>query len=289
MTEKQLFAEVKNTFKSYDEEGLIDDISLRLWLKNELRRFGNNIMIFSDDIIKISNGKGKLPEDFWQLKYAERYDSYVYKCKEEDKDILQNSFFWKQTIEREKRFVDGKCVEDELVKCVREEVYFNDKRMELFYNNPRPLKLKRNVDSKAITKDCVNLPNRLKHIKCNEITIKGDYLYTDFKDGYVFIKYRAIPMINGEIYIPETKHNRLQIYLEYFLKWKLAEDLWLNNDDPNLANKIQYLAQMAQDNFGLAMTELKFSTLTPDTWTEIMRRNKAKYRAVERLFPNITY
>jgi hypothetical protein len=289
-TESEIFAEVKNTYKSYDSEGLIDDISLRRWMRNELKRFGNNIMIYSDDIVKVMNGKGKLPEDFWHLQYAERYEPSHYECSSEAKDILQNSHFWKLTVEQDKKFVNGNLVQTETQKFLKEEYYFHDVSATLYYNNPRPLKLTKGFNSKAIAKDCANLPHKLKQKKCNEINILGDYIQTDFREGFIYIKYKALPMTeDGELYVPETQHNRLEEYILYFLKWKVAEDLLLNNDDSHMASKVQYLATLTQDAFMLASTELKFSTLDPKrTWKDIQQLNRREHRKYEILYPNLT-
>lgn len=288
MTETQVIAEIKNTFKSYDSEGLIDEITVRNLLKSELKRFGNNIMVYTDDIIKVENGIGELPKDFWALKYAERYYASHYECDEESRDLLQNSHFWKMTVERDDKFVDGKIVEVKTTKTVSEDIYFRDATAKLFYSNPTPLFLTKGYNRKAVDKDCINLPNRLKRGKYNEINIVGNYIQANFSKGYIYIKYKAIPTNeDGEIYIPETQHDRLREYILYFLKWKVAEGLYLNDDDPNLVNKIQYLAQMANEAFGLAMTETKMSTLTKRTWADIKKINNREHRKITAMFPNI--
>lgn len=288
MTETQLFAEIRNAYKSYDSEGLIDEISIRRWMKSELKRFGNNIMIYSDDIVKVREGKGKLPEDFWHLQSAKKYDPSHFECEEESRDILQNSHFWLQKIEEERTFVDGKEVKVELKNCVHEEYYFHDARATLYYGNPQPLKLKKGFNRKAIEKDCANLPHKLKGINCHEINILGDYIQTDFREGFIYIRYKALPMNEeGEMYIPDTQHDRLKEYIMDYVKWRVAEDLWMNNDDPNLGNKIGYLKQKADDAFSLAMTEVKMSTLTQQTWQDIKEINQNRKRKIEIMFPNL--
>lgn len=288
MTETQVIAEVKNTFKSFDAEGLIDEITIRNLLKSELKRFGNNVMVYSDDIVKVKGGKGELPKDFWALQYAERYRPSHYECSEKDRNILQDSHFWKMTVERDDKFVDGEIVETKTVKSVSEDIYFKDATARLVYSNPTPLYLMRGFNRKAITKDCKNLPPKNRTGRYDEINILGNYIQTNFKDGYIYIKYKALPTDeNGDIYIPDTQHDRLKEYILYYIKWKVAEQLYLNDDEPNLVNKIQYLAQMSNEAFGLAMTEVKMSTLPKRTWKDIKKLNQKESRAVTAMFPNI--
>lgn len=288
MTESQVIAEIKNTYKSYDAEGLIDEITLSNLLKSELKRFGNNIMVYSDDIVKVKGGKGELPKDFWALQYAERYRASHYECDDKSRDILQDSHYWKMTVERDEKFVDGKAVRVETKKTVTEDIYFRDATAKLYYSNPTPLYLTKGYNRKSVTKDCINLPKRLINGKYNEINILGNYIQTNFRDGYIYIKYKALPTDeNGEIYIPETQHDRLKEYILYYLKWKTLEGFYLNDDDPNLINKIQYLAQMTADSLSLAMTETKMSTLTKRTWKDIKKINQREIRMVTAMFPNM--
>lgn len=288
MTETQLFAEIKNTYKSYDAEGLLDEISMRRWMKSELKRFGNNIMVYSDEIVKVKEGKGKLPKDFWALQSATKYSPSHYECDEGAKDILQKSHFWYFKSEGEETFVDGKKVKTEVKNCVKEEYYFHDERATFYYNNPAPLKLTKGFNRKATEKDCANLPRKLRGVKCHEINILGDYIQTDFREGFIYIRYKALPMTDGgEMYIPETQHDRLKEYLIDFLKWRVGEDLWMNNDDPNLATKISYLKQKSDAAFSLAITETKMSTLTQQTWQDIKQMNRIRKNKIEILFPNL--
>lgn len=286
-TQTEIFAEVKNTFKAYDSENLLDEISMKRWMKGELKRFGNNIMVYSDDIVRVINGKGRLPEDFWKLKGAERYSPSHYECdSDEDREYIKKTAFWITTLDKEQKFTDGKLITDKTFRTVREDYYIHDIRATLYYSNPRPLVLTKGFNKKAIEKDCSNLPYRLKAKRPNEINILGDYIQTDFREGYIYILYKAVPMTDdGEMYVPTTQHDRLKEYIIAHLEYRVAKDIWLNNDDPNIANKLSFLDQTQKDAFGLAMTETKMETLTKDTFQKIKAKNRRKYDAVSSMFP----
>jgi hypothetical protein len=93
----------------------------------------------------------------------------------------------------------------------------------------------------------------------------------------------------GNIILPETQHDRLRLYLEAFLKRKLIQEWWLNNDDPNLGNKLQFLKQEEEDAFGLAMSEAKAGILDPAVWKTLRNNNRQRHRKFERLIPNLTH
>ena len=288
MLESQIFAEVKNTLKSYDAEGLLDEISMRRWMRSEIKRFGNNIMVYSDDVVRVVDGKGKVPFDFWALQSATKYNPSHYECDDKSRDILQSSHFWLHTVEEQKRFINGREVKSEIKNCVKEEYYFHDARATLYYANPQPLKLKKGFDRKSVTKDCANLPQKLRGINCNEINILKDHIQTDFREGYIYIRYKALPMTEeGEMYVPDTQHDRLKEYILAYVTWRMVEAIWMNNDDPNLANKIGYLKQKSDDAFGPAMTESKFSTLTQQTWQDIKNMNRIRKNKIESIFPHL--
>ena len=81
MTIDSLIAEVTSGgFQKYDEAGLVDYISLRRWIKNEMKRFGNNIMELGETLLHVQDRKAKLPENFWQLYLAVTCDS-LNECK----------------------------------------------------------------------------------------------------------------------------------------------------------------------------------------------------------------
>src|SRR5680860_652660 len=71
MTTDELIAEITSGgFARYDESGLIDYLSLRTWIKAELKRFGSNITNLNEAVITIKDNQGKLPENFWNLNVA---------------------------------------------------------------------------------------------------------------------------------------------------------------------------------------------------------------------------
>lgn len=282
-TEKEIYAEVRNAFKSYDEAGLIDPIDLRTWLHGEIKRFGTNITVETDDIIEVKNGKATLPKDFWTLKEVWKYELSHY-CMEEDSPRIIKASGKDHLLS-----VDCNCNENS-GNYTTERVYYKESEILVYYNNPQLLRLAPGFNRRAVTKDCINLPHRIQKRDKNQVRLLNQTLHTEFPNGFLYIIYRALPMDEeGNIIIPETQHDRLRIFLEYHLKRKLIESWLFNNDDPNLINKLQYIKAEENEALELAMTESKAGILDPSVWKSLRNRNRALHRRFEVIAPRLTF
>ena len=100
------------------------------------------------------------------------------------------------------------------------------------------------------------------------------------------MQYNALPTDDkGDIYIPDF--TQLQEYLMYYVKRKILENLWVNDDDVNLVNKLQYIKQQEREYFGLAMTQVKFESLGRNWSNNIKRKIIHETNRFERMFPNL--
>ena len=290
MREEEFLAEVKTSFKSYDEAGLLDDTTIINRLISELKRFGNNITQNKDDVLMVKNGKAQLPKNFWKLNGVYRIQPQHAECSEDGViDRFQDSHFWTQTTKTEEWTEDGKRVEVSKEYSVKEERFFRDKTATLYYSNPTRLYLGKNFDRNSVVKGYNNIDPSISEKGSNRtISLRGRMIFTEFKEGHIYIKYQSLPSDeSGDIIIPETQHDRLKEYLISHAKWKILEDLILNNDDPNVITKLGYFKQESTEAFGLAMTETKEATLTRDTFTKIKNNQKRYSRVIANLFPQI--
>lgn len=290
MTEAQFLAEVKTSFKSYDEAGLLDDITISNRLLSELKRFGNNITQNMDDVLIVENGKTTLPKNFWKLNGIYRIHPNRIECEEEGIiDRFQDSHFWTHTTKTEEWAENGERVEVQKEYSVKEERFFRDYTATLYYDRPTRLYLGKNYDRRSVGKGFTNIPPTISESGGDKaVVLRKRTIFTKFNRGHIYIKYQALPTNEeGEIEIPETQHDSLKNYLIAHAKWKVLEDLLLNNDDPNVVNKLQYFQQQQSEYFGLALTETKESTLTRDTFTKIKNNQKRYSNVVASMFPQI--
>jgi hypothetical protein len=278
-TEENVYAEVKNTFKSYDEAGLIDPISLRTWLHREIKRFGNNLMVDTDDVLQVKKGVATLPRDFWSLREVWKYELSHYCMEEENPRVLSAA---------NASYLSNCACDCSKTTNVSNTVTYKEQEIKIYYNSPQILRIAPGFNRRAIHKDCVNLPSRVQKRDNNTVRLNGRTLHTEFSEGFLYVIYKAMPMDDeGNIILPETQHDRLRVYLEYFLKKKLVEEWLMNNDDPNLINKLQYLRQESDNAFELAMTELKATVLDPSVWKTLRNENRRRHRKFENLIPKI--
>lgn len=287
MTRKQLIAEILTDLRQYDESGLIDYRSLNMWIKNELKRFGANVTILTEKVLEVQDGKVELPEDFWTLHLA-------VKCKQgdwegehsEDREYVQDSQFYKQSTTTNYVWDNqSQSHKQENYKTVSEKVFFKDRVTNIHYREPVFLRLTKGFKKEFCAPGCKNIQQSLTASSQYEINILGNILQTNFKSGFIYMQYNALPTDElGDIYIPDVRS--LQEYLMYYAKRKVLEGLWINDDDVNLINKLQYIKGQEKEYLGLAMTQVKMEGL--GNWDKKLKRKMiAETNRFERMFPNL--
>jgi len=131
---------------------------------------------------------------------------------------------------------------------------------------------------------CKNLQKQLTSSAKNEINIVGNVIQTNFKNGFIYLQYNGLPTDeDGDILIPEVRS--LEEYLIYYAKRKILEALWINDDDVNIVNKLQYIRQMERETFSLAMTQVKFENLK--NWDKRLKMKMVQEsNRFEKMFPS---
>lgn len=289
MTRKELIAELTTDLKQYDESNLIDYRSVKGWVKSVLKRFGNNIMVQSDQVLKVENGRVKVPEDFWNLYLAVKCEPFGYSIEEGNKESLIMSTTYKIRTESDEEWnnqIEGYVGKN--YKSITEKVVVTGGNIVNYhYTNPSILKLTKGMKKESCYKTCKNLQDKFTHSSPWEINIVRDYVQTNFKEGYIYIQYLALPTDEtGELMIPDTQNGHLEKYIMYHCKARLFENLIGNGDEPNVINMLQFYSAKEREYLSLAMSETKFGGLTHD-WDKKMknsiRRESLKY---ESMFPN---
>lgn len=273
----QLKAEIKTDFKSYEESGLIDDISLDLWIRNALQRFGGNIQTLQEKTIEVSNGQAKLPDNFYSLHLAVKCAPTKHEviCGEEDE--LQSVYQYRVRTEAQREWDNqSNQYKTESYKEVTEKIFFHNGKSEVdfHYRHTNFLRLTKGFVKEKCHKSCVNLSKHLTYDSPYEINIQGDYVQANFNKGFIYIQYYGLQTNEeGDILIPDMSSSRVYEYLMYHCKRRILENIWQNGDEDNLQNKIQYMLQMERDAFSVAMTEAKFSTVSGYGWWKSIKKN----------------
>jgi hypothetical protein len=269
ITVSSIIADIKSDLSTYAESNLIDEITIRLHLINELKRFGGNVMDVYPKVIEVKNNQARLPENFFSLYKAVKVDPIGYSC-EEGGDIEEMNFgntFFRVRKEASRtwdnlsnKFTDGEYTE------VVEKIYLQqNKKADIHYGNQIPLKLKQGFDKSKLNVACENIQINTSPY---EINIINNILQTNFNKGFICIWFQGLRVEEDtdDIILPEDPNARIYEFLMYSGKAKIFEMLWNNDDDPNVVQKMQYNKAEAEKARTAASTQVRFSSVTGGEW-----------------------
>lgn len=278
---ENIMADIKSDLKSYEESGLIDDVSLSLHLLNELKGFGGNVMQTYPCIIQIINSQGTLPNNFFSLVKAVKTEPVGYTPEPDcEQGELLDSHFYRVRKEASTTWdnYSGAFVDGEEYKEVSEKIYLFDKNLKtnFVYGNNQKLKLVRGFDKSKLNLKCENI-----HVVSSpyEINIINNTVQTNFSKGFICLWYQglAVDEETEDIILPEDPNANIYKYLIATGKAKVFELLWANDDDPNVQNKIQFYKAEARENKTLALAQVRFDSIVGENWHDNLKmKNKAK-------------
>lgn len=288
MTFEEFLADVKSDLYSYDSKGLINDISVASWVYSAIRSFGGTVTIYTEDIFHIRKGQVRLPEYFWDMYYAVRCDPDVCYC---DNDEQTETPVFREigyTVMEDEGFTWNSCNEccvDREKHVITEKVYITGVKVNKVYKNPRVLKLGKSFKPNACANDCINL--RVKKAS-NEININGNTLYADF-DGPIYMMYRAFPYNeNGLPDIPESDLGGVQEYVIAYVKSKILENIFVNNEDAGaIVQKMQYYVGERTRLYRSALAETKMSRFTAEAYRRFAKSILKRMDVNELLMPEV--
>lgn len=284
MNTAALIEEVKNDLSKYADAGLIDEDSLYRDIVLGLKRFGNDVMVLQEVVVDVKEGQANLPQGFWSLYFAYLCEPLGLKRNNIEVHDLQSSFFYRERVERSNTWNEcDACCDDVKEKIIRENLYFNNAKVEFFFHRPQLLSLGKTFKKNNCHAKC---RNKFVHDNPNEITIDGTTLGANFNSGHIYMQYYGLPEDEeGYIEIPETKNGHLETYLEYRLKRRLAEKLIANNDAQGLSNMYAIYAQQESIALKNASAELKMTKLNPKAMKRLKRLNRLESLQYETNFP----
>jgi len=265
MTYKEILAEIRNKLKVYDQQGLLDELTIKNGITQNIKEFGGNIMNNYQRALRVEKGRVKLPDNFWALKAAVKCEQEGY-VEEKEVETIQNrtSYLEWTEIKDYYNYIEGKpCLEDEDSKYITETLYFKtpNKSYKFYYKQPQLLNLIPHVYSIRCESNCPNLTSKSDYnISINE---DHNYLSTNFNNGFIWLWYKGLPCDeNGELVIPNTSRDKLKNYIIYFAIVRTLEDLLLSEDDTTgimqklsifqpLMNEYYYAAKSESINKGM--------------------------------------
>ena len=274
VTLSEFMSEILSDFKTYEKD--IDKVSIKGRVIRCLRKLGNNIAFMNETIVKVSNSRAELPEDFKSIKLALKVNPkgcYI----NGDKKNITDSYIYKQRIENPAYFDD--LTQEYITSCeskiITEKITINGTDAK-FYYEPTWLSVVKGFDKTSFSSDCLNLHPSIRNSYAHEISITGRTLNTNFTDGEVYIQYYALPTDEeGEILIPEYTTGDIEDWIENHIKIYIVEYLIQNNLNPQGITNL-YSKWVAQER------ELKKAALTESKFKGAGKNWQKKWKAINR-------
>lgn len=259
MTAQQIFDSVAVDFKVYDEEGMIDYFSLIKVIKRCNSDLSLAINPESEDVIKITDYKGRLPLNYESLNFA-------LLCTREIRDVTPvKGFQIEQVTVGKKENKCSVCLEEcetdykVIQRCDKEYVEFDTFDVVKLVT----------TSVRGCGNDCMNLHSRSR----NQIKIQGDYVHTNFQKGTVYVNY-VTNMVDEDGNLLVLDHPFARDYYELACKVHILQSLHSNSDD-DVERKLIMLERKLNIARGRAIGLVQ----TPE-FTEIgdlMRYNRMKF------------
>lgn len=278
ITFDQLMSSVESDLSNLTDNGMINRGNYIKVVRKVNESIGLKINKERETVLKVTNYKADLPDDFMNLQLA-------FICGEVKQYSLPGTIFGTHTEDREGCVALGCKTPDRV--CLNEcggafwvaQIY---KERTINVNSLVPVRLtKRSL--KFCSDDCLNynFPN-----SGYEIDIDENQIVTNFREGDLYINYLS-DMVDGEGNVLVLDHPMLTPYYEYSVKKHIFENL-LVNGDAAVAQTWQMLKQ--------EMKEAKFEAInfvnTPE-YTEIQEfyqaNRKRFYNKYHRMFYDYQY
>lgn len=294
MTQQQIIAEIKNKLKVYDQQGLLDDISLKNWMKENIKEFGGNIMNEYQTALIVENGRAKLPDNFWALKAAVKCEQEGYTEASNDtydKHVQRRISYLEWTnIDDYFNWIEGRpCNESEDTRYITETLFFEtpNKNYTFYYKQPQPLYLKPHVHKVRCDANCPNLSVDSEY----EISIDEahNYIHTNFNEGFIWLWYKGLPCDEaGQLMVPETDRDKLKNYIVYFAIVRTLQDLLLSEDDTTGVMQKLSIFQPLMDEYYYAAKSESISKGLLGWSTKLINNNRRNTNKYEFMFRTLT-
>lgn len=270
MERKELRAEILTLVKRWDDLGLVDYITIDNMLKNELKKFGSNVMEPRSTVLEIQGGFAYLPEGFFKLKTAMKCQPYSVEPQEEvdkmwrtDYGVTKrtvNNMEWDNGSNSHYKKSYTEIIEKKEIRGSK--IHFKHKPLEL-------LSLSKNMPKDVLANSCTN---RYNPTLTYDMNIIGNRFTVNFREGFVYIEYDSLPESNGDLVIPDVPV--LIDFLKYYCAYRILESIWLSGESPDVADKVMYFKNESNNLKAQALTATKFENLS-DTWhLKIQSKNK---------------
>lgn len=277
-----LIAEVRSDLSKFADAHLLDEDSMYRDIVTGLKKLGNDAMELHETVVEVKDGYAELPQNFSVLYLAALCSPIGYNNNPEVEvhDLQSSHFYTERTSYNRKWSECDSCTEEMSQNVIRENVYFQHKKLATFYyDQPILLSLGKTFNRNNCHANC---RNKLVRDNPNQIVITKGKLQANFNEGDIYLQYYGLPLdTDGNVDIPETMNGDLEEYLEYRLKRKISERLIGNNDAKGLQALYGSYQQQERIYLKRASNEIKMRNIPQvmDRWKRLNRLESLQYES----------
>lgn len=277
---ESLFARIRENLSSYTALGLIDEGKFFFEVKWFINHLGISMYEMDEDILHLKEFRGELPCNFYML------DSAWLCSRNNSTSKVIDNFQGKTVIYTENTCekvivpsCGANCQDERVFDRITVKEYVQTQPYSRTYIEPRLLQLGNKITDGVCTKECPNLFVTSE----SDISIRrrgsSYYLLSNLKEPSIYLRYYAyptdeetgLPLIPDEPILEKALEDHLMVY---FFK-----NLWLNDDNPNVQQKLGFLTPIAMNSMNEAEYYAKLPTFQQMINTTIRQRNR--YRSYE--------
>ncbi len=226
----ELIAIVRNDFRKFDQEGLIDEGTLIKTVMYCNDKLGIPIREIRQVTIDVIEGRAELPVDFEKLYFVGGI-----KCTNTTIQMGRNPFDnnFDQTVKYEA------CLETDTIGCIpHANLIIKREGAPIHVHQDELTQLSVVGNEGDLHIDC---PNRRRKGKY-QIAIKDGYLETPFRAGTLYVMYLGM-MKDEEGNITFPFHPMITPYYEWMIKEKILTDALFNSDAANIGEILKFAQQ----------------------------------------------
>jgi hypothetical protein len=271
-----LFARIRKRLRSYDAAGILDEGDWYYWIKEVLDRLGVGVYKECEAVVFVKNFKGPLPDNFSYLYSAYKCTPSLTESKSQVFPQTGFVFYIEETRQPYTKCGTGWYATKEVIDGEKITIRSYIEGAPVTYNFHSPLLLKLSGNAKGICDGkCQNLFAKSPH----EITIDKGFIYTNFNNDSIFLKYYGFP-IDPESGLPEIPSNTyIEKAIEDYVIYRIFEDFTFNGDVPDIEKKYQLARANSDDSMKSALYWVKHPSFqTAINYIRQQRKNLSIYQ-----------
>lgn len=275
-----LFARIRENLSSYAALGLIDEGKFFFEVKWFINKLGISMYEEDEDVLNLKDFKAEMPCNFYLLESAWLCDKNNSTSKRVDNFQGKTVIYTQNTCEKViLPSCNSTCPEQVIDKITYKEYVQTDNPWEYTYKTPTLLALGNKLTKQLCADKCKNL--NIASDKDISILRRGNayWLYSNLKEPTIYLHYYSFPT-DEETGLPLIPDEPIiEKALEAHLMYYYFKNLWLNDDNPNVTQKITLLKTEATEAMGEAEYFVKLPTF--NELIQATRRQRIRYQSYE--------